>query len=141
MELSDAISVVDAYLVFDEKPDGLREAIEKVLSAAEDYNFFANGENRATYRAVLQGKENRARQEGRNENRNYFERAICENHEIAVYGDYEPVNEFVIRFDKSGKIVRYRKVIVMPNHDTMKDALFDEALDELFKKTGEQKNE
>ena len=131
--LSDALEVVDAYLTFNEERDNLREALEKVYSAAEDYNYFANGESRQSYRAKLTGMQSRARQEGRNENRTYIEKQICEEHAITIYGDYEPTNELLIRFEKIGKAVRMRILNIMPNHDTVIDALFDEAVEDIRK--------
>ena len=133
MSLSDAISIVDDYLVFNQEHDNFKEALQIVSEAAEDYNYFANGENRQAYRAKLTGMQSRARQEGRNENRTYIEKAICKDNEISIYGDYEPINELLIRFDKSGQAVRMRKLNVMPNHDTKIDALFDEAVEDIRK--------
>ena len=134
MSLSDAISIVDDYLVFNQEHDNFKEALQIVSEAAEDYNYFANGESRQSYRAKLTGLQSRARQEGRNENRTYIEKQICEEHAVTIYGDYEPTNELLIRFDKSGQAVRMRKLNVMPNHDTTIDALFDEAVDDLQSK-------
>ena len=100
MSLSDAISIVDDYLVFNQEHDNFKEALQIVSEAAEDYNYFANGESRQSYRAKLTGLQSRARQEGRNENREYFEKAICQNNEISIYGDYKPddINELNITF-------------------------------------------
>lgn len=133
MSLSDAISIVDDYLVFNQEHDNFNEALRIVSEAAEDYNFFANGESRQSYRAKLTGMQSRARQEGRNENRIYIEKAICKDNEISIYGDYEPIGRLLIRFTKSGKAVCLRKLNVMPNHDTTIDALFDEAVEDIRK--------
>ena len=135
MSLSDALSIVDDYLVFNQEHDNFKEALQIVSEAAEDYNYFANGESRQSYRAKLTGMQSRARQEGRNENREYFERKICKDKEISIYGEYEPIDELVIRFEKIGKAVRLRLLNIMPNHDTTIDALFDEAVEDIRKET------
>ena len=135
MSLSDAISIVDDYFTFHEEPANFEEALQIVIEAAEDYNYFANGESRQSYRAKLTGLQSRARQEGRNENRTYIEKQICQDKEITIYGEYEPIGELVIRFDKIGKAVRMRAWNIMPNHDTTIDALFDEAVEDIRKET------
>ena len=187
MSLSDALSIVDDYLVFNQEHDNFKEALQIVSEAAEDYNYFANGESRQSYRAKLTGMQSRARQEGRNENRTYIEKAICKDNEISIYGDYKPddINELNITFkggeelhlepvtyghwelpepdcDEDGYKIPPRVVIcsncqkpnslpvsrycsecgsrneghakpIMPQHDNLKDKLFDEAVEDIRK--------
>lgn len=133
MSLSDALSIVDDYLVFNQEHDNFNEALKIVSEAAEDYNYFANGESRQSYRAKLTGMQSRARQEGRNENREYIEKQICKDNEIQIYGDYKPIDTLLIRFSKSGQAIRLRKLNIMPNHDTTIDALFDDAVEDIRK--------
>ena len=106
MTLNEALSIVDSYITFGDEKDNFREALEKVYSAAEDYNYFSNGESRQAYRASLTAKESRARQEGRKENRNYIEKAICKDNELTIYGDYKPseVNELNLIFKNGDEL-------------------------------------
>ena len=89
MTLNEAMSIVDDYIVLGKIHNNFVQALEVVYSAAEDWQFFAKGKNRAEYKAYLSTL----------------------NHPT------------------------------LPHCHNSLDADVDEALDELFKKTGVRKNE
>ncbi len=53
MKLSDAMSIVDDYIVLGKIHNNFVQALEVVYSAAEDWEFFSKGKTRAEYKAYL----------------------------------------------------------------------------------------